>query len=35
MQIPIPFKNAKDVDLDYIKKIVENSYGFDELKKYL
>lgn len=35
MKIPIPFKNAKDIDLDYIKKIVENSYGFDELKKYL
>lgn len=35
MRIPIPFKNAKDIDLDYIKKIVENSYGFNELKKYL
>jgi len=35
MQIPMPFKNDKDVDLDYIKKIVKNSYGFDELKKYL
>jgi len=35
MQTPMPFKNVKDIDLDYIKKIVENSYGFDELKKYL
>ena len=35
MQIPIPFKDAKDIDFDYIKKIVENSYGFSELKKYL
>lgn len=35
MQIPMPFKNVKDIDLDYIKKIVENSYGFNELKKYL
>ena len=35
MQIPVPFKNTKDIDSDYIKKIVENSYGFDKLKKYL
>jgi len=35
MQIPIPFKNGKDIDSKYIKRIVENSYGFDELKKYL
>ena len=35
MQIPIPFKNGKNIDLEYIKRIVENSYGFNELKKYL
>jgi len=35
MQIPMPFKNDKEIDLDYIKQIVESSYGFDELKKYL
>lgn len=35
MQIPVPFKNSNDTDKNYIKKIVENSYGFDELKKYL
>lgn len=35
MMIPMPFNSAKDIDLDYIKKIVENSYGFDDLKKYL
>ncbi|HBO17109.1 MAG: N-6 DNA methylase [Candidatus Moranbacteria bacterium GW2011_GWE2_35_2-] len=35
MNIPMPFKNDKELDLEYIKNIVENSYGFDELKKYL
>ena len=35
MQIPMPFKNETELDLDYIEKIVKNSYGFDELKKYL
>lgn len=35
MQIPMPFKNREELDLKYIKNIVENSYGFDELKKYL
>lgn len=34
MSIPIPFKNGL-IDVDYIEKIVENSYGFKELKKYL
>lgn len=34
MTIPVPFKND-DIDLGYIRKIVENSYGFEELKKYL
>ena len=31
----MPFKNETELDLDYIEKIVKNSYGFDELKKYL
>lgn len=35
MQIPMPFKNETELDLEYIKNIVENSYGFSELKKYL
>jgi len=35
MRISIPFKNTEGIDLNYIKKIVKNSYGFDELKKYL
>lgn len=34
MSIPIPFKNGI-IDIDYIEKIVNNSYGFKELKKYL
>lgn len=32
--IPFPFKNGI-IDIDYIQKIMENSYGFNELKKYL
>lgn len=35
MTIPMPFKNEKELDFEYIKNIVENSYGFDELRKYL
>jgi len=35
MNIPMPFKNAEELDLEYIENIVENSYGFDELRKYL
>ena len=35
MTIPLPFKNEKELDLEYIENIVKNSYGFDELKKYL
>ncbi|MBC8464979.1 MAG: restriction endonuclease subunit S [Parcubacteria group bacterium] len=35
MTIPVPFKSEKELDLEYIKNIVENSYGFDELRKYL
>lgn len=34
MTIPLPHKTGK-IDSNYIKKIVENSYGFEELKKYL
>lgn len=34
MTIPTPYKNA-NIDIDYIEKIVKNSYGFEELKKYL
>ncbi len=35
MMIPMPFNNENKLDLKYIKSIVENSYGFNELKKYL
>lgn len=34
MPIPIPFKDRL-MDIDYIEKIVKNSYGFKELRKYL
>lgn len=34
MTIPTPYKNG-NVDIDYIEKIVKNSYGVEELKKYL
>jgi len=34
MKIPTPYKNG-DVDVEYLEKIVRNSYGFNELKKYL
>ncbi len=34
MQIPMPFKDGQ-LDLEYIKNIVSNSYGFDELEKFL
>lgn len=33
MTIPTPYKNG-DIDIDYIEKIVKNSYGFEELKKF-
>lgn len=33
MTIPVPCKN-RNIDLDYIEKIVKNSYGFEELKKF-
>lgn len=32
--IPMPMKDNK-IDTKYIKKLVENCYGFNELKKYL
>ncbi len=35
MKIPMPFKSAMELDLSYIEKIVKNSCGFNELKKYL
>lgn len=34
MKIPVPF-NGNKLDFEFIKKIVENSYGFDEIKQYL
>ena len=33
MTIPTPYKNGS-IDIDYIEKIVKNSYGFEELKKF-
>jgi len=33
MTIPTPYKNG-NIDVDYIEKIVKNSYGFEELKKF-
>jgi len=34
LKIPIPMKNEK-IDLDYIEKIIKNSYCFNEVKAYL
>lgn len=34
LELPIPMKNEK-IDLDYIEKIVKNSYGFEEVKQHL
>jgi hypothetical protein len=34
LSLPVPVKNGK-VDLDYIEKIVKNSYGYNKVKKYL
>lgn len=34
IEIPIPYKDG-EIDLDYIRKIVKNSYGFDEISKFL
>jgi len=35
MQIPMPFKNETELDLNYVETITKNIYGFNELKKYL
>lgn len=35
MTIPTPYKNGNiDIDIDYIERIVKNSYGFEELKRF-
>ena len=34
LELPIPMKNEK-IDFEYIKKIVKNSYGFEEVKQYI
>ena len=34
LSLPVPMKNGK-IDLEYVEKIVKNSYGFNEIKKYL
>lgn len=34
LELPIPMKTG-NIDLDYIEKIVKNSYGFEEVKQYL
>jgi len=34
LKLPLPMKNDK-VDVEYIEKIVKNSYGFEEVKEYL
>jgi len=34
MQIPVPFKN-NNIDIEYIEKIVKNSYGYKEIAKFL
>lgn len=33
-RIPMPMKDG-EIHLDYIEKIVKNSYGYDKIKKYL
>ena len=35
MKIPMPFNKKGELDLEYIEKIVKNSYGFEELKQCL
>lgn len=35
IEIPMPLNEKGEYDLDYIQKIVENAYGYKELKKYL
>ncbi len=34
LELPIPIKDEK-IDIEYIKKIVKNAYGFNEVEKYL
>lgn len=34
LSLPIPIKDNK-IDLEYIKEIVKNSYGFNKIEKYL
>lgn len=35
MKIPMPFTKENDLDLVYIENLVKNSYGFNEIEKYL
>ena len=35
MKIPMPFKNKTELDLEYIKNVIRNAYGFKDLQKYL
>ena len=35
MKIPIPIKEDGRYDFEYIKEMIKNSYGYEELKKYL
>lgn len=34
LELPIPMKN-KEIDIEYIKKIIQNSFGFKKIKNYL
>lgn len=34
MQIPVPFKDG-EIDFEYIKKTVKNSYGYKEIEQFL
>ena len=34
LKLPMPYKD-NEIDLEYIKKIVTNCYGFDKIKEYL
>jgi len=34
LSLPLPMKEGK-IDLDYIEKIIKNSYGYDKIKEYL
>jgi len=35
LEIPMPLNIKKNYDFEYMEKIVKNSYGYEELKKYL